>query len=178
MKNTSRKVNLIKTVIVISLLLAILLTVVSCEDLGFPSTTSTSDTNTPEPSNSDGDTIVSYKDAAILAVYQHLLDRAGSAEAKLYLADYYTACDNWDAVSEYFKDGSGTWHVVVDMSGTADWEYDSYWQQASWFVFRDGTVIPSNLFQGNALRIEADLQRQSQDLEMMKLFDQLRPDSD
>lgn len=178
MKNTSRKLNLIKTIIVISLLLAILLTVVSCEDLGFPSTSSTSDTNTPEESNTDGKTVVSYKDAAILAVYQHLLDRAGSAEAKLYLADFYTACDNWDAVSEYFKDGSGTWHVIVDMSEIMDWEYDSYWQQASWFVFKDGRVIPSNLFQGNALRIEADLQSQSQDLEMMRLFNQFFLDSD
>ena len=178
MKKTSRISNLIKTIIVISLLVALLLTVVSCEGMGFPATTSTSDTNSSESSNTDGAAVVSYKDAAILAVYQHLLDLAGSPDAKLYLADFFTACDNWNAVSEYFKDGSGTWHVVVDMSETADWEYDSYWQQASWFVFRDGRVIPSNLFQGNALRIEADLQRQSPNLEMMKLFDQLPTTSD
>jgi hypothetical protein len=174
MKNTSRKLNLIKTVIVISLLIVLLLSVVSCEGLGFPTATNTPDTNTSEPSNTDGTTTVSYKDAAILAVYQHLLDRAGSADAKLYLADFYTACDNWNAESEYFKDGSGTWHVVVDMSDSAEWDFNPYWQQASWFVFRDGTVIPSNLYEGNALRIEADLQRQSPDLDAGSIFDQFR----
>lgn len=172
MKDTQHKIFLIKLIIVVSLVTAIILTVVSCEDMGFPSTSpSTPDTGSSQSSDTDGGTIVSYKDAAILAVYQHLLAQAGSPDAKIYLADFYTVCDNWDAVSEYFKDGSGTWHVVVDMSGTKNWEHHPYWQQASWFVFRDGRVIPSNLFQSNALRIEADLQDLSPDLEMMKLLD-------
>jgi hypothetical protein len=169
MKDTQRKIFLVKLVIVISLLAAILLSIVSCEDMGFPSSTpSTSDTDSSQSSNTNGGTVVSYKDAAILAVYQHLLAQAGSPEAKIYLADFYTVCENWDAVSEYFKDGSGTWHVLVDMSGAEEWEYHAYWQQASWFVFRDGRVIPSNLFQSNALRIEADLQDLSPDLETIE----------
>ncbi len=178
MKVSSRILNSIKLVIVISLLLTIILTVVSCEDMGFPGTTNTPDTNTPEESNTDGTTVISYKDAAIMAVYQHLLDQAGSPEAKIYLANFYTACDNWDAVSEYFKDGAGTWHVVVDMTQITKWEHESYWQEASWFVYRDGRVIPSNLFQSNALRIEADLQDLSPELQMMDLLNQMRLSSE
>ena len=102
-----------------------------------------------------------WKDDAILAVYQHLLSQARTQEAKLYLADFYAACDNWKAESEFFKDGSGTWHIQVDMTETLIWDRQTYWKQASWFVFKDGRVIPSNLFKANALRIEADLQELS-----------------
>ncbi len=147
----------IKIVLVISLLVVLLGTVTACEGMGFPSTTSTEETPEPEPVETSHD-VINTRDAAILAVYQRLLGKAESYEAKTYLSDFYASCDNWTAQSEYYKDGSGTWYVVVDMTANEDWELRPYWQQASWFVFKDGEVIPSNLFQANALRIEADLQ--------------------
>ena len=157
MKHFIIKKNFIRPVVITALLAALLITFTSCQDLGFPSTT-TPETPAPEPAKTAVSTVVSSKDAAMLAVYQHLLGEAGSYDAKLYLSDFYTTCDNWTAQADYFKDGSGTWHVAVDMTANEDWAFRPYWQQASWLVFKDGKVIPSSLFQANALRIEADLQ--------------------
>jgi hypothetical protein len=47
------------------------------------------------------------------------------------------------------------------MTEVEAWEWRPYWQQASWFVFPNGEVMPSNRIQANALRIEADLQELS-----------------
>ena len=155
MKPTANNRKLIMIVLFIALLAVLLGTVTACEGMGLTPSTE----ETPEPSPEEtGPTVINTGDAAILAVYQRLLEQAKGYEAKLYLADFYTYCDNWSVQSEYFKDGSGTWHVVVDMTEDEDWELRRYWQQASWLVFKDGEVIPSNLFQANAVRIEADLQ--------------------
>jgi hypothetical protein len=156
MKIADGKKNLFKIILVISLLVLLLATA-ACQDMGFPSSTTPEATPQPEAAETSRG-VISTKDAAILAVYQRLLSEAESYEAKMYLSDFYASCDNWTAQSEYYRDGSGTWYVVVDMTAQEDWELRPYWQQASWFVFKDGEVIPSNLFQANALRIEADLQ--------------------
>ena len=148
--------RILLSVLVITLLAGLVGTVTGCEDFGgFPAATTPTAEKTKEASST---TFTGTRDGAIMAVHERLLSQAGSYEAKLYLADFYTACDNWSAQSEYFKDGSGTWHVVVDMTTTGEWAFRPYWQQASWLVFKDGKVIPSNLFRANALRIEADLQ--------------------
>jgi len=160
MKHFITKKNLLKTIFTVGMLAVLLTTFTSCQELGFPSSTP-QETPAPEPAKTTGSTVVGSKDAAILAVYQRLLGEAEGYDAKIYLSDFYTTCDNWSAQSDYFKDGSGTWHVVVDMTSAEDWTFRSYWQQASWLVFKDGKVIPSNLFQANALRIEADLQAMS-----------------
>ena len=120
----------------------------------------------PEPSNEKTEVeappkTIRTEDRAILAVYEHLLSQAESYKAKAYLADFYTICDNWSAESELFKDGTSIWHVVVDMTDVEAWRERPYWQQASWFILQDGKVIPSNRFQANAVRIEADLQELS-----------------
>jgi hypothetical protein len=156
------KKNFIKPVLIIALLAALVGIFTACEDMGYPSSTPQPET---EPEQVTGTTLINTRDAALLAVYQRLLEQAGSYEAKIYLADFYATCDNWTAVSEIFKDGSGTWHVQVDMTSQEDWQYRPYWQQAGWFVFRDGKVTPSNRFWANALRIEADLQALSSELE-------------
>jgi hypothetical protein len=152
----------IKPVFIIALVAALLGTFTACEGLGYPTSTPKAQ---PESEKVTSPTVINTKDDALLAVYQRLLSQAESYEAKLYLADFYTTCDNWTATSEVFKDGSGTWHVQVDMTSHETWRYRPYWQQAGWFVFRDGKVIPSNRFQANALRIEADLQSLSPKLE-------------
>ncbi len=157
--------GLIKHVLVIALLVGLLGTVSGCEGFGqFPTAT------TPQPAaeKASAPATISTKDRAILAVYEYLLDEAKSSDAKLYLADFYTTCDNWSAESEYFKDGSGIWYVEVDMSAVKDWKWKPYWQEASWFVFRDGSVVPSQRLEANALRIEADLQVLSPPLEEPK----------
>jgi hypothetical protein len=164
MKLTYRHKGLLKIALIIALIVVLLGTFTACQDMGFPSTSS-EETPEPEPAKVTGPTVINTKDAAILAVYQRLLGQAGSYEAKIYLADFYASCNNWSVVSEYFKDGSGTWYVVVDMTAEESWQLRSYWQQASWFVFKDGRVIPSNLFSANALRIEADLQALSPESE-------------
>jgi len=146
-----------RLILLIALLVTLLGIIVACEDLGL----SPSENSEPESDEGTGLTIVNTKDAAILTVYRHLLAKAGSADAKTYLSDFYTACDNWDTEAEYFKDGSDVWHVTVDMTGELSWNLRSYWQQASWFILDNGEVIPSNLFEANALRIEADLQELS-----------------
>ncbi|MBA7676033.1 hypothetical protein ES703_84273 [subsurface metagenome] len=106
-------------------------------------------------------TAITTEDRAILAVYEHLLSQAESYQAKTYLADFYTACDNWTAKSELLKDGTSLWYVTVDMTEVAGWKEKPYWKQASWLVLEDGKVIPSHRFKANALRIEADLQELS-----------------
>ena len=105
--------------------------------------------------------VISSSDKAIPAVYEYLLEQAKSHEAKLSLADFYTVSDNWMAELVLFQDGSSNWVVTVDMSEVEPWEWAPYWQQASWNVFRDGRVIPSHQHEGNALRIEAELQELS-----------------
>jgi hypothetical protein len=160
MKLSNLNKSYIKPVLVIALCAALLGTVTACEDFGYPSASTPQETPEPEPLKTSP-TVISTKDAAMLAVYQRLLSQAESYEAKIYLADFYANCDNWSAESEFFKDGSDTWYVAVDMTGIKDWELRPYWQQASWFVFKDGKVVPSNHFQSNALRIEADLQAMS-----------------
>lgn len=162
MKHFTINKKVLKSIFVIAMLAVLLVMASSCEDMGFPSA-APQETPEPEPAKTTSATVIKYKDAAILAVYQRLLGEAGSYDAKIYLSDFYTTCDNWTAQSDYFKDGSGTWHVVVDMTGAEDWAFHPYWQQASWLVFKDGEVIPSNLFRANALRIEADLQSLSPD---------------
>ena len=158
MKTTDRKKNIIKTVLFVALLVVLLGAVTACEGLGFPSSSTPEETEETETTKATGPTVINTRDDAIMAVYQYLLSKAEGYEAKLYLSDFYAYCDNWTAESEYFKDGSDTWYVIVDMTANEDWELRPYWQQASWFVFKDGKVIPSNLFRANALRIEADLQ--------------------
>ena len=165
MKLVHRNTRLFIIILAMALLIVMLGTLTACEDMGFPA--SSSDEATPEPTPVEtGPTVINTKDAAIMAVYRRLLSKAESYEAKMYLADFYAYCDNWTAQSEYYKDGSGTWYIVVDMSANEDWNLRAYWQQASWFVFRDGEVIPSNLFRANALRIEADLQALSPEPEV------------
>jgi hypothetical protein len=106
-------------------------------------------------------TKVTTQDKAILVVYEHLLSQAKSYQAKDYLADFYTVCDNWSADSELLKDGTSIWNVTVDMTGVAVWTEELYWRQATWFILEDGEVIPSTDFKANALRSEADLQELS-----------------
>ena len=155
---TLSKKRYLKPVLIITLITVLVLTAIGCEDFGqFP---------VPEPPEEKPETVVLpttiiSEDRAILTIYEHLLNQAESAEAKAYLAEFYTACDNWSAESELFKDGTSAWYVVVDMTEVEEWEGRPYWQQASWFLFPDGKVIPSNRIQANALRIEADLQQLS-----------------
>ncbi len=144
-----------KIIFIIGMLAVMLLAVTSCEDM-FPTSSAPAETPEPEPAPATT-TVINTRDSAKLAVYQHLLELTGSYDAKMYLSDFYTNCDNWTTQSDYFKDGTSTWHVSVNMTGVEDWAFRPYWQQASWLVFKDGEVIPSNLYRANALRIEADL---------------------
>ena len=148
---TSQKIKLFTSILLLILLIAVILTATACEDLGLGGTGS-EETDTEETG------VIASGEEAELAVYQYLLAQADSSEAKLYLSDFYTHAHNWSVQSEYFRDGSETWLVAVDMTGEANWDHNSYWQRAGWFVLKDGTVIPGNLYQMNALRIEADLQ--------------------
>ena len=147
----SRKKKILASILAVSLLIVVMLTATGCESLGLGGTTE-EPTDTGEPS------VFNTGEEAELAVYQRLLALADGSEAKVYLADFYTNCYNWSVQSEYFRDGSETWLVSVDMTGAADWQHEPYWQRAGWFVIKDGSVIPANLYQVNALRIEADLQ--------------------
>jgi hypothetical protein len=162
MKPADWNKKFIKPILIMALLAALLGTFTACEQLGYPTSTPEDETESEKVTST---TVINTKDDALMAVYQRLLGQAGSYEAKIYLADFYATCDNWTATSEIFKDGSGTWHIQVDMTSQETWQYRPYWQQAGWFVFRDGKVIPSNLFRVNALRIEADLQALSPELE-------------
>ena len=147
----------IKSILIIALLVAVLGIVSGCEDFGqYPPPSPPAEK--PEPEKVSLPSSISTGDRAILAVYEHLLSQAEGPEAKVYLAEFYAVCDNWSAETELFKDGSSIWYVAVDMTDNETWELRPYWQQASWFVLRDGKVMPSNRLQANALRIEADLQ--------------------
>ena len=150
----------IKSILIIALLVVVLGIASGCEDFGqYPPPSPPAEK--PEPEKVARPSVISTGDRAILAVYEHLLGQAESHQAKAYLAEFYAVCDNWTAETERFKDGSSIWYVVVDMTENETWELRPYWQQASWFILRDGKVMPSNRLQANALRIEADLQELS-----------------
>lgn len=154
------KKRYLKPVLIITLLAILALTVTGCEDFGqFPPPEPPEEK--PGPEKVVTPTAIGTEDRATLAVYEHLLSQAESHEAKLYLAEFYTVSDNWNAESELFKDGTSIWYVLVDMTEVEKWEWTPYWQQAGWFIFKDGKVMPSNRLQANALRIEADLQELS-----------------
>ena len=141
--------------ILIIMLMAMALTAPGCADFG------TLPTPEPPAERPVSTIFINSADRAVLAAYEHLLSLAESHEAKDYLAEFSAVSDNWSAESELFKDGSSVWYIKVDMSGVENWQEKSYWQQASWFVYQDGRVIPSNRLQANALRIESDLQELS-----------------
>ncbi len=148
----------IRPVLIISLLAVLALTVVGCEDFEqwapIPSGEKTEETAPP--------TAITTEDRAILAVYEHLLSQAESYQAKLYLADFYATSDNWTAEPELLAGGTSIWYVTIDMTDVAGWQGEPYWEQARWIILtEDGKVMPSNYFQANALRIEADLQELS-----------------
>ena len=150
----------IRPILIISLLAVLVLTVPGCEDFGLPPMEPSEPENKTEVEMPP--TVVTTEDRAILAVYEHLLSQAESYQAKLYLADFYATCDNWMAESELLKDGTRLWYVTIDMTDVKVWREKLYWRQASWLILRkDGKVMPSNRFQVNALRIEADLQELS-----------------
>ena len=157
---TLSKKRYLKLVFIIGLLATLLLAASGCADFG-QFAPSEPPAESPEPKKVVTSKVISSEDKAILAVYEHLLSQAESAEAKVYLADFYATCDNWSAESELFKDGTSLWYVLVDMTEVEGWEWHPYWQQASWLVFLDGKVVPSRRIQANALRIEADLQELS-----------------
>ena len=141
--------------ILIILIVVLALTVVGCEDFQQwsppPAEEKTEETAPP--------TTITTEDRAILAVFEQLLSQAESYQAKVYLADFYATCDNWEAESELLTDGTFLWYVTIDMTGVAGWREKPYWQQACWLVQKkDGKVMPSRRSQANALRIEADLQ--------------------
>jgi len=157
---TNLKERYIKPILIISLLAVLVLTATGCEEFGFPPPQS------PEPEEKAeveaSPTAITTEDRAILAVYEHLLSQAESYQAKVYLADFYATSDNWMAELELLRDGTSLWYVTVDMTDVARWREKPYWQQASWLILKkDGKVMPSNRFQANALRIEADLQELS-----------------
>ena len=153
---TLLKTSYLKPVLTIALLMVMAFSVVGCEDLGFAPPAAPATKEAPEEVKPA--TFIGSSDRAILAVYEHLLSQTESYEAKNYLADFSATSDNWSAKSELLKDGTSFWYVVVDMTGAEEWEGKPYWQQAGWFVYQDGRIIPSNRLQANALRIEADLQ--------------------
>ncbi len=152
------KKRYIRLIIVIVMLIVLSATITGCEYLEQLSPASEEEQNTEEEALHP---IVKTSDRAILAIYEHLLSQAEGYKAKAYLANFYTVSDNWSADQETFKDGSTLWHVTLDMTEVKVWRERPYWQQASWFVLRESKVIPSNRFQANALRIEADLQELS-----------------
>ena len=156
---TLSKTRYLKPILIIALLMVMAFSVVGCEDLGLAPPPAPAAEE--EPKEVKPATFIGSADRAVLAVYEHLLSQAESYEAKNYLADFSTASDNWSADSELLKDGTSFWYVVVDMTGAEEWEGESYWQQAGWFVYQNGKIIPSDRLQANALRIEADLQELS-----------------
>lgn len=147
-----------KFILAVTLLVLLVWAIAGCEDYEQWSPTQPAEEETQEEMSP---TVIKTEDVAIMAVYEHLLSKAKSYQAKQYLADFYFACDNWSASSELLKDGSRMWYIIVDMTGVEGWEERLYWQQASWFILQDGKVLPSNRLEANALRIEADLQELS-----------------
>lgn len=152
----------LKLTLIIALFVGIALTGTGCEVLeefapAPPPADEPAEVETPPAPIS----AIATEDRAILEVYEHLLSQAGSHQAKAYLADFYTIGDNWSAEAELLKDGTILWYVTVDLTNIEVWKEKPHWQQASWLILDDSTVIPSNQFQANALRIEADLQELS-----------------
>jgi len=113
---TFSKKRYLKPILTIALLAVMVLTVSGCEDYFNQFSPPETPEEKPEPEKVTKPTTISSEDKAILAVYEHLLNQAESAEAKVYLAEFYTACDNWSAESELFKDGSSVWYVLIDMT--------------------------------------------------------------
>ncbi|MFH1651770.1 MAG: hypothetical protein ABID87_06715 [Chloroflexota bacterium] len=139
----------------------VLLSLSACEDFQqFPAPAPAPEAPAPAPKPPEK-AAVNSADQAELAVYEHLLALAGSSAAKLYLADFYAASDNWNVALVRFTDGSTVWNVMVDMTAVSPWDYPEIWRQASWLVYRDGRIVPSREQEGNALRIEAELQELS-----------------
>ncbi|MFC1908771.1 hypothetical protein ACFLXD_02755 [Chloroflexota bacterium] len=158
MKFFNWSLKYIKLAMVIMLLAVLLATAAGCEELGLtPPGLPSAQPESAAPS-SEG---MLTSGGVSLAVQEHLLNQAKSYEAKRYLAEFYAVADNWSIQAAYFKDGSDIWYVLADMTASDSWEGKSYWKQASWYVFPDGKVMPSNLLHANALRIEADLQELS-----------------
>ncbi len=159
----------VKSVLIITLLVVVALVASGCEDAG--QDLGCENFNILPPQETPGETVeegappvtttIKADDKAILLVQEHLLNLAASYQAKLYLADFYAACDDWTAELELFKDGTAVWYVTVKMTNVEMWEEKPQWQEACWQVFQDGEVMPSNRSQANALRIEADLQELS-----------------
>jgi len=155
---TNWKKRYMKPILII-LLAVLALTVIGCEDF---QQWAPKPAEEKPPEEKAPPATITTADRAILAVYEHLLSQAESYQAKLYLADFYTTCDNWEAETELLKDGTSLWYVTVDMSDVKIWRERLYWRQATWIIHKkDGRVIPSNRFKANALRIEADLQELS-----------------
>ena len=158
-----------KPVLIITMLAVLTLALIGCEDISkdFGCEATGQDFGC-EPPGGGSDfgcapptTGITTEDKAILTVQEHLIAQAESSEAKLYLADFYTTCDDWSAESEILEDGTRVWHVVIKRTSMKFLTERPYWEQASWFVFKDGKIMGTNRFQANALRIEADLQELS-----------------
>ena len=97
---------------------------------------------------------VNTRDSAILAVYQHLLELTDTFDSKMYLSDFYTNCDNWTAQRDYFKDGTGTWHITVDMTAVTEWPLCSYWCSMD---FRQQAVAPGVIAKGLLSILDGEL---------------------
>ena len=65
---------------------------------------------------------VKNEESAILTIYQYLLEKAQTHDAKVYLADFYTICTEWSAESELQMDGTSIWHVMVDVTAVEEWQ--------------------------------------------------------
>jgi hypothetical protein len=150
----------LRPVLIISLLGGLALTAIGCEDFEQWEPTQYTEEEEKVAEETPATRAIATEDKAILAVYKHLLNEAESYEAKAYLADFYTTRGEWSAETELLKDGTSIWHVVTGIKMVGE-EDRLYWQQASWFVLPDSSVIPSYRFEANALKIEADLQELS-----------------
>ena len=164
------KKRYVKLVLIITLLVVPAVVLLGCEDYaqdfgceGLTTSTQPSEEGTQETTGGEtpSSKTITTEDRAILAVREHLAAQAESYQAKFYLADYYTVCDEWNAVVEILEDKANVWQVVVHMTNMG-WESEKrHWLQASWYVFQDGRVLASDNYQANALRIEAELQELS-----------------
>ncbi|MBI4331562.1 MAG: hypothetical protein HY673_09805 [Chloroflexi bacterium] len=125
-----------------------------CQDFGFPTPPTT---GTPPARTAGRTTLVISEDRAILAVQEYLLNKAASARAKTYLTDLYASGAAWTGKSELLKDGTRIFNVTLTTSKSGT-QVREHWRQALWTVFDDGKVLPSSTYDGNALRIEADIQ--------------------
>ena len=150
--------RLVSFILIITLLAGLALAVTGCEDFDFGSPQEPVEEPKEEEEETLPVTTITTEDRAILAVHEYLLAQAKSYQAKLYLADFYAAIDEWSADLELFKDGTSVWYVVGGIRAATEGEERPHWQRAGWLVFRDSKVMPSNRLQANALRIEVDLQ--------------------